>query len=148
MASKSSMTMTTIRSYSEMIYLQSFVARYEYCKLDGLVGKETFGVHRYLNQSLYTSKEWKSIRNHVILRDNGCDLGVEGYDIFGKVFIHHLNPITMDDIINRTPYLLDPEYLICVSKRTHDMIHYGNPGDAVYSEVVERSPYDTCPWRH
>lgn len=142
-------SMTTIdRSYSELITLPTFEERFEYLKLDGVVSKETFGVHRWLNQNLYSSTRWKDTRRRVLIRDHGCDLGVEGYDILGKVFIHHINPITIDDIRNDSRCLYDLENLICATKRTHDMIHYGNPGDAVYSKVIDRSPNDTCPWRH
>lgn len=136
-----------IKSYSRVITLPTFEERYDYLKLDGKVAHETFGVHRWLNQNLYTSSKWKKIRREVLIRDNGCDLAVEGYDIFGKVFIHHINPITLDDIRNDSYLLYDLDNLICVSKRTHDMIHYGNPGDSVYSKIAERSPNDTCPWR-
>lgn len=144
---KTTMMKNTIKTYSELITFDSFEDRYDYLKLDGKVAHETFGAHRWLNQNLYTSSKWKRIRREILIRDNGCDLALEGYDIDGKVFIHHINPITIDDIRNDSYNLYDPENLVCVSKRTHDMLHYGNPGDRVYSSVIERTPNDTCPWR-
>lgn len=146
MARKTTNT-TTIRTYSEMLRYSTFEKRFDYLKLDGSVAEETFGVHRWLNQYFYKTLEWKKTRDIVLIRDKGCDLGVEGFDIFDKVIVHHINPITKQDILDRSIYLLDPEFLICTSKRTHDMLHYGNPGDKVYSQVVERTPFDTCPWR-
>lgn len=143
--------MTTIRTYSELITLPTFMDRYRYLRLGGNVGEETFGFDRYLNQLFYKSDEWLAIRDHVILRDTGnCDycrdLGVDGHDIRGRILIHHMNPITKDDIIHRTKFLLDPEYLICTTKNTHDAIHYGNE-DLLITAPVERTRYDTCPWR-
>ena len=135
-----------IRTYSELISIPTFKERFEYLKLGGKVGEETFGFDRYLNQIFYKSKEWEELRNKIILRDCGCDLGISDYEIQGKILIHHMNPITKDDILNRTDYLLNPEYLICTSKITHDAIHYGN-SDLLYTEPVERFKNDTCPWR-
>ena len=135
-----------IRTYSELITLPTFEERFAYLKLNGIVGEETFGHDRYLNQMFYRSQEWLSIRDYVIVRDNGCDLGVEGHEIYGSILIHHMNPITMDDIVNRTKYLLDPEYLISTVKLTHDAIHYGDES-LLPKQFVERTPYDTCPWR-
>ena len=136
-----------IKTYSELISLPTFEERYEYLKLDGVVGEETFGFDRYLNQQFYQrDPEWKKIRDYVILRDNGCDLGVEGHDIRGKVIVHHMNPITKDDLLNRSRFLLDPEYLICTLKSTHDAIHYGDESLLTLSPVV-RKRNDTCPWR-
>lgn len=135
-----------IRTYSELISLPTFEERFEYLKLGGKVGEETFGFDRYLNQIFYKSKEWEELRNKIILRDCGCDLGISDYEIQGKILIHHMNPITKDDILNRTDYLLNPEYLICTSKSTHDAIHYGN-SDLLYAGPVERFKNDTCPWR-
>lgn len=138
--------MMKIRTYSDLIQLPTFLERFNYLKLNGRVGEETFGYHRHLNQVFYRSAEWKRVRNQVILRDNGCDLGLSGYDIYGKILIHHMNPITVDDIRNRSDFLLNPEYLICVSHNTHEAITYGN--DRLFGiESVERSPNDTCPWR-
>ena len=138
--------MMNIRSYSELIKLSTFEERYEYLRLCGEVGKETFGFDRYLNQQFYKSDEWKSIRDTVIVRDNGCDLGIEGRNIYGRILIHHMNPITKDDILNRSEFLLNPEYLICTMKNTHDAIHYGDDMLLV-KDPIERSRNDTCPWR-
>ena len=142
------MKMTTnIRTYSELITLPTFKGRYEYLRLGGRVGEDTFGFDRYLNQAFYKSEEWRSIRDHVITRDDGCDLGMEGHEIFGRILIHHMNPIRKEDIINRSDILLNPEYLICTIKNTHDAIHYGDESLLVIAPV-ERRKNDTCPWRH
>lgn len=141
------MKMTKIRRYSELITLPTFEERFQYLKLDGKVGKETFGFDRYLNQQFYHSQEWKRIKNHVILRDNGWDLGMEDYVIDGRIIIHHMNPIMTLDIVDQTKYLLDPEYLISVAHITHNAIHYGNE-DLLPKPIVERRAFDTCPWRH
>ena len=139
-------TSTIIRTYSELITIPTFLARYEYLKLDGQVGKETFGFDRYLNQQFYHSDEWRSIRDFIITRDLGCDLGLEGYEIHGRIYIHHMNPITVKDIRDYTDYLIDPEYLICTTHNTHNAIHYGD-SSLLIAEPVERTPFDTCPWR-
>ena len=133
------------KSYSEMMKLKTHEERYEYLKLSGKVASETFGYDRYLNQTLYNSPEWKAVRNKVILRDNGCDLGLEGFDIHGKILIHHINPITKEDILNRDPAIFDPDNLVCTTKRTHDAIHYG--GEDSYKPPVTRTANDTCPWK-
>lgn len=138
--------MIVIRTYSELSKFKTFKERFEYLKLDGSVGKDTFGWDRYLNQILYKSPEWLLVRNKVIVRDCGCDLGLEGYDIFGKVIIHHMNPMRVEDIKNRNPDILNPEYLICVSHSTHNAIHYGDDNQ-LYSGPIERTVNDTCPWR-
>ena len=135
-----------IRTYSELMTLPTFLDRFEYLRLNGKVGEETFGYYRYLNQVFYRSAEWKKIRNLVIVRDNGCDLGLSGYDIHGKVYIHHMNPITVDDIRNRREFLLNPDYLICVSHMTHEAITYGDKS-LLLLEPIERTKNDTCPWR-
>lgn len=141
-----------IKTYSELITIPSFEERFEYLKLGGRVGEDTFGFDRYLNQLFYTSNEWKDIRDHVILRDTGhndyCqDLGMPfGYDIHGKILIHHMNPIDKEDILGRSKYLLDPEYLICTIHNTHNAIHYGD-ADLLYQAPVERFRNDTCPWK-
>ena len=136
-----------IRTYSELITLPTFEERYRYLKLDGVVGKDTFGFDRYLNQTFYQrDKEWQRIRDYVIIRDNGCDLGIDGRDIRGKILVHHMNPITQEDILRRSKYLLDPEYLICTLKSTHDAIHYGDENLSMKGPI-ERQPNDTCPWR-
>lgn len=136
-----------IRTYSELITLSTFEERYEYLRIGGKVGEETFGFDRYLNQAFYKSKEWLAIRDEVIVRDNGCDLGVEGREINGKILIHHMNPITVKDILERSDFLLNPEYLISTVKNTHDAIHYGDDSLLV-KDPIERRKNDTCPWRH
>ena len=139
--------MTNIKTYSELITIPTFEERFEYLKLDGRVGAETFGFDRYLNQAFYKSDEWLSIRDYVITRDNGCDLGVEGYEIYGRIIIHHMNPITKEDVLQRSKFLIDPEYLITTIKRTHDAIHYSD-SNLLVKAPIERSKNDTCPWRH
>lgn len=141
------MNTTTIRSYSKLIKLQTFEERFDYLKLDGVVGEDTFGFDRYLNQQFYRSREWKRIRDQVILRDNGCDLGVDGYEIHGRVLIHHMNPISIDDIHTMSDFLMNPEYLICVTHRTHNAIHYGDK-NLIITAPIERTKNDTCPWKH
>lgn len=136
-----------IRTYSELIKLPTFEERYEYLKLDGKVGEETFGFDRYINQEFYRSNEWLKVRDFVIVRDGGCDLAIEDREIFGKILVHHMNPITIDDILNRSEFLLDPEYLICTIKNTHDAIHYGD-SSLLITAPIERRKNDTCPWRH
>lgn len=136
----------SIKTYSELIKLDSFEDRYRYLRLGGFVGKDTFGFDRYLNQVFYRSREWKEIRDFVIVRDNGRDLGVEGYDIRGRIIIHHMNPISMHDIKLSTDILLNPEYLICTTHNTHNAIHYGDEGLLTLAPIA-RSPNDTCPWK-
>lgn len=136
----------TIRTYTELVQFSTFEERYEYLRLSGRVGEETFGFDRYLNQLFYRSQEWKSIRDQVIARDNGCDLGVEGYEIHGRVLIHHMNPITKEDILRRSDFLLNPEYLISTVKNTHDAIHYGDAGLLIGAPII-RTKNDTCPWK-
>ena len=136
----------TIRTYSELIKMDSFEDRFNYLKLDGRVGKDIFGFDRYLNQNFYRSEEWKSIRNFVIIRDNGCDLGMEGYIIPGRIYIHHLNPVTKEELAAKSAFLLDPENLICCSFNTHQAIHYGDI-NLIPKGPVERKPFDTCPWK-
>lgn len=135
-----------IKTYSELILLPTFKERFRYLKLGGKVGEETFGFDRYLNQKFYKSKEWLSVRDYVIIRDNGCDLAMEDRPIESRIIIHHLNPITRDDIINQTEFLLNPEYMICTIKRTHDAIHYGDES-LLFDVPIERTKNDTCPWR-
>ena len=134
------------KSYLEMIQLPTFEERYEYLKLGGLVGEETFGYDRYLNQVLYRSPEWKRFRRDIILRDNGCDLACDGYDIIGKILIHHINPITIDDITNRNVCLFDPNNVISTSLNTHNAIHYGD-AEILMTGPIERTKNDTCPWK-
>lgn len=147
------------RSYSKLITLQTFEERFEYLKLSGAVGAKTFGVERYLNQNFYRSVEWKSFRNEIIIRDNGCDLGVLDREIIKPtlisesdkrkygIYIHHINPITIDDIINHSDCVFDPDNVICCSFKTHQAIHYGDMSQLTPSKPTERKPFDTCPWR-
>ena len=135
-----------LRTYKELLQFSTFEDRFEYLRLKGKVGEDTFGFDRYLNQKFYRSREWKRIRDQVILRDNGCDLGVDGMEIYGRIIIHHMNPISVDDIVDATEFLLDPEYLICVRPETHNALHYGE-SNLVIPELNERTPNDTCPWK-
>lgn len=137
----------SIKTYSELSLLPTFRERYQYLRLSGQVGEDTFGFDRYLNQVFYRSQEWKRVRDYVILRDNGCDLGVPGFEIHEKIIIHHMNPITVQDIRHANEDLLDPEFLICVRHNTHNAIHYGDES-LLITEPIVRMPNDTCPWRH
>lgn len=137
----------SIRTYSELITIPTFEERFEYLQLKGSVGKDTFGYDRYLNQVLYRSPEWKRLRNKIIIRDCGCDLACGGYDIYGKVLIHHLNPITVEDVLARSRKVFDPDNLVCVSHNTHNAIHYGDV-DLIVTGPIVRTKNDTCPWRH
>ena len=139
--------MTNTKLYSELITIPTYEERFKYLQLKGAVGNDTFGYDRYLNQILYNSPEWKRLRNQIIIRDNGRDLGCEGYEIYGRILIHHMNPITVDDIVSRDPIVFDPENLICVSHNTHNAIHYGDENLLIMAPV-ERTKNDTCPWRH
>lgn len=134
------------RSYSELIRFTTFQERYDYLKLDGRVGSETFGYDRYINQRFYRSAEWKHIRDQIIVRDNGCDLGIEGHSLHSRIYIHHINPMTVDDIDQGRRMILDPDNLICVSFDTHQAIHFGD-ASLLPKVPVERMPGDTCPWR-
>lgn len=134
------------KCYTELSKLQTFKERFLYLQLEGTVGRDTFGFDRYLNQILYKSSRWKEARRKVIIRDNGCDLGVEGYDIYGRIIVHHMNPLTLDDIINDRDWIYDSEYLICTTHSTHNAIHYGDES-LLIDKTVERTPGDTCPWR-
>lgn len=136
-----------IKTYSELISLPTFEERFRYLQLKGSVGKDTFGFDRYLNQNFYRSAAWKRVRDQVIIRDNGCDLGIEDRLIYGKVLIHHMNPINARDILDLTEFLLNPEYLICVSHATHNAIHYGDE-NLLIKEPVIRTKNDTCLWKH
>lgn len=140
------MTKMKNKTYSELITLPSFEERFMYLKLDGVVGDETFGFKRWINQELYHSDEWSSFRDKIIIRDCGCDLGVPGFEIYGSVLIHHINPITYDDILHRHSCVFDPENVICTKLSTHNAIHYGDESLLVLSPV-ERSRNDTSPWR-
>lgn len=136
-----------IRTYSELLRIPTFEERYEYLKLNTEIGIETFGFERYLNQRFYRSTEWKALRDTIIIRDHGCDLGIIGYEIYDKIYIHHMNPITADDIRNNTEYLMNPEFLISTTHDTHNAIHYGNSDLLNACMPVERTKNDTCPWR-
>lgn len=141
------MSTKMIKTYSELITLPTFEERFEYLKLDGRVGYETFGYDRYLNQILYNSYDWKNrCRRDIIIRDNGCDLGCEGFEIFGKILVHHINPITVEDVLNRNPIVFDPENLISTTHNTHNAIHYGDI-DLLTIRPIERTKNDTCPWK-
>lgn len=135
-----------MRTYSELIKLTTLAERFDYLKLGGVIGEDTFGFERYLNQNFYRSAVWKKIRNQVIIRDNGCEMGLEDYPISGRIIIHHMNPVDSDDIIHQRDILLNPEFLICVGNQTHNAIHYGSI-DLLPQDPIERKPNDTCPWK-
>lgn len=135
-----------VRTYEELIQIPTYEERFKYCDLLGRVGDETFGCDRWINQEFYRSNEWRSFRKEIILRDHGCDLAMDGFDIFKHGTIHHLNPITKNDIINLRPCVFDPNNVILVASDTHKFIHYGH-GHAPNRIPVERRPNDTCPWR-
>lgn len=135
-----------IRSYTELIRINKFEDRYAYLKMEGKVGLATFGYDRYLNQMLYNSKRWRRTRDGIIVRDEGCDLGIEGREINGRIYIHHINPITVEDIELNRRVVFEPENLICSSFDTHNAIHYGNESLLPKLPII-RKPYDTCPWR-
>lgn len=134
-----------MKSYHELITIPTFQDRYEYLRLDGSVGEDTFGFDRYINQHLYRSPEWKSIRQKVIIRDSGCDLAMRGYELYGRLIVHHINPLTLDQIENRSPAVFDLDNLVLTCIDTHNAIHYG--GNRDFSGPIERMPNDTCPWK-
>lgn len=136
-----------IKTYSELIKLSTFIERYRYLKLDGKVGEATFGFQRWLNQELYHSGKWLSFRDEIIFRDNGCDLAVDGFEIYCSILIHHINPVTYDDIVNRNPIVFDHENAISTKLPTHNAIHFGDER-LLAKTPIERTPSDTCPWRH
>ena len=135
-----------IRTYTEMLKYRTFEERFRYLKLNGSVGVDTFGYDRYLNQMFYKSSEWRQLRNYVITRDNGCDLAIPDLDILDRIIVHHLNPLRVEDVIEHTDYLLDPNYLVCVSSETHRAIHYGDERMLFIKPIIRR-PNDTCPWK-
>ena len=135
-----------VRRYQDLIRIPTFEERYEYLRLNGVLCNETFGFDRYLNQHFYNSAEWRNVRNSVILRDNGCDLGCKDHAIMGQIYIHHMNPISVETLIENPEIALDPNYLVCVSRRTHDAIHYGTQ-ENLEKDYVPRQSGDTCPWR-
>lgn len=137
----------SIKTYSELIRLPTFEERYNYLRLTGQVGRETFGFDRYLNQVFYQrSQKWKRSRNEVIIRDNGCDLAMPGHEIYERIIVHHMNPITIEDLERESDLLLDPEFLITTIHSTHNAIHYGD-ASLIQTIPVERSRFDTCPWK-
>jgi hypothetical protein len=136
-----------MRTYGELIKIENFLDRYEYLKLNGSVGAETFGFDRWLNQIFYRSPEWKHIREEVIIRDDGCDLGIRDRPIGGRIYVHHMNPIDVKSIVERKSILLNPDFLICCSHNTHEAIHYGNSDILLPDKFVERKPNDTIPWK-
>lgn len=138
----------TLKTYSELIEIPSLIERFRYLKIGGSVGEETFGFDRYLNQTLYRSSEWKKIRKKVIVRDLGCDMALEDYPISGRIYIHHMNPISKRDLVGHSDKIIDPEYLVCVSFDTHNAIHYGDESLLPINRVpIVRSPNDTCLWK-
>lgn len=140
----------SIRTYTELIKLSTFIERYRYLKLKGVVGEKTFGWERYINQKFYTSYEWRRFRQDIIVRDNGCDLGIPGHEYIGDelIFIHHMNVIDVNDIVNQTEFLMNPEYVISCRFSTHNAIHYGDESILLPYEPVNRQPNDTCPWKN
>lgn len=136
-----------IRTYSELSRISTFEERFEYLSLKGQVGVDTFGFDRWINQRFYRSREWKQIRDSIIVRDFGCDLGIEGREIPDRIIVHHMNPINANDITDVSDYLINPEFLICTSHITHEAIHYGDK-NLLYKDPIERKPNDTCPWKH
>lgn len=140
-------SMKNIKTYSELITFPTFEERFRYLKLDGRVGTDTFGHDRYLNQLMYNrDPRWKNVRDKVIIRDNGCDLGVEGFEIYGKVIVHHINPIEIDDLLQNRDWIFDPEFLISTTHNTHNAIHYGDESLLITAPTV-RTKNDTCPWK-
>ena len=135
-----------IRTYSELIQIPTFEDRYAYLRIGGIVGEDTFGIERHLNQSFYRSPEWRKVRREVIVRDNGCDLAMSGYQIYDHIIIHHLTPITLEDLEEGSDLILDPNNLVCVSDRTHNAIHFGDKS-LLPQTPIERRPGDTCPWK-
>ena len=135
-----------IKTYTELITIPTFIERYRYLQIKGAVGAETFGYDRYLNQVLYRSPEWRRFRRDIFLRDQGCDLGCEGHEIYGQFLVHHINPITVEDVLNRHPIIFDPENVITTVLNTHNAIHYGDES-LLMTGPIERTKNDTCPWR-
>lgn len=137
-----------IKTYSELIRIPTFEERYQYLRLHGSVGEETFGFRRWFNQEFYHSDKWKRFRDQIIIRDSGCDLALDGFEIYDSIIIHHLNPITYDDILNQNPCVFDPDNVVCTKLSTHNAIHYGE-NETLLSKIfpVERTRNDTCPWK-
>lgn len=139
--------MRTIRTYSELITIPTYEERFRYLQLNGQVGIETFGFDRWLVETFYHSQKWKHIRNEIIIRDLGCDMACDGYEIHGRIIIHHMNPLLKEDVIDMTEYLTNPDFLVCVTHDTHNAIHYGD-SNLLQKAPIERKPNDTCPWRN
>lgn len=135
-----------MKTYTELLKFPTFEDRFNYLMLQGAVAEETFGFDRWLNQNFYRSAEWRSIRDFVIIRDGGCDLAMDGYEIYDKIIVHHMNPIEQSDILHSSDILINPEYLVCVSHNTHNAIHYGD-ASLLMTAPIERRPGDTCPWK-
>ena len=140
------MSTNLIKTYSEVILLPTFIERFEYLKIGGVVGEETFGYDRYLNQILYNSPEWRHFRRDMIIRDCGCDLACDDREIIGKILLHHINPLAVQDVINRSWKVFEPENVICTSHNTHNAIHYGD-ASLLMGDPIIRTPNDTCPWK-
>ena len=138
--------MALIRCYKELKRLKTFQERYDYLRVGGMIGDSTFGFERYLNQMLYSSPQWRKVRDEVIIRDNGNDLGIDGFQIFDHIVVHHMNPITIEQVEEAASEIFDPEYLICCSTRTHNAIHYGD-SSLLPQLPLGRRPNDTCPWK-
>lgn len=138
--------MKTIRSYSELIKIPTFLERYRYLRQGAMVGESTFGFTRYLNQVFYRSREWRTLRDYIIVRDNGCDLAFVGHEVTDRIIVHHMNPLTLEDIEDRNPDIMDPRFLICTSHMTHEAITFGDER-LLPKPIVERRPGDTCPWK-
>ncbi len=134
-----------IKTYNEMMQYTSFEERYKYLRLYGFIGEDTFGFNRYINQSFYSSQDWKSVRSKVIIRDNGCDLGCSERPIYGPIQIHHITPVTLEQLENEDPLLFDLNNLVCTSIITHRAIHYGDE-DSLIKDYVPRTPGDTKLW--
>lgn len=138
--------MKTIKTYSELISIPTFEGRLRYLSLDSRVGEKNIEHDRFIKQSFYRSYKWKVLRNQIIIRDDGNDLAMEGHQIYDRICIHHLNPITLEDLIEETEFVVDPEYLVCVSFPTHEVLHYGSVDNYLMAGFAERRPGDTCPW--
>ena len=138
------MTPMTIKTYEELSRLKTFDERFRYLVIGGTIGEETFGYDRWLNQRFYTSEEWKRLRRQVIIRDEGCDIGIPGMEIGDHLIVHHMIPVTKLDVLSHSQALINPDFLICTSLKTHNALHYGDL--SILEPFIERRPNDTCPW--
>lgn len=136
-----------LRTYQELIQIPTYIDRFRYLKIGNGVGEETFGFDRWMNQRFYNSHEWRNLRNHIITRDNGCDMAFPDREIEGKIYIHHMNPIEKQDIYDMTDFVMNPMFLVCVAHNTHNAIHYGSEDLLDCNILVQRAPNDTCPWK-